>query len=146
MLKSRFAALAAVAVFLACGDGGNSPSPNKFAGTWDATKMEFTNVANTAEKVDVIAAGGTFVILIESTGDYQWTVDIPGEPLETSSGTWSASADVFTTKETGSSGNMQFDWSLNGNTLTLAGANVEFDFDDDGLEDAARLTLVLVKQ
>lgn len=68
MRGSRVAAFAALAVSLACGDGGSSPSPDKFAGTWDATKLEFTNVANSSEKVDVITLGATLVVVFEARG------------------------------------------------------------------------------
>jgi hypothetical protein len=152
MRGSRFAALAALAalaVSLACGDGGNGPSRDQFAGTWDATKLEFTNVANTSEKVDVIAdLSGTFVIVLESNGTYQATATVPGQPVENTTGTWSVSSDVLTIKETGVSFNLQFNWSLSGNTLTISGADSEFDFTDNGVDDPvqAKVSAVLVKR
>lgn len=74
------------------------------------------------------------------------TLDVPGEPTEVITGTWSASADVFTIRESGSSGNQQFDWNLNGTTLTLSGANGDFDFDGDDIDEPAKVTVVLLKQ
>jgi len=146
MHGSRFAALAALAVSLACGGDSSGPSRDKFAGIWDATKLEYTNTANTSEKVDIIALGATYVIELTSGGDYTATVTPPGGAPEIETGTWSASADVFTLKETGSSGNMQFDYTLSGNTLTASGANTDFDFDGDDVPEPARLSAVLVRQ
>ena len=146
MRGSRFATIAALTVSLACGGDGSGPSRDQFAGTWDATKLEFTNVANTSQKVDIIALGATFVIVLESTGDYQETLVVPGSAPENTTGTWSVSSDVITIKETGSSGDQQFNWSLSGNTLTISGANTDFDFNGDGVDEPAKLSAVLVKR
>jgi hypothetical protein len=146
MLKRQVAGLALLALSLACSDGGNAPSPSTFAGTWDASKLEFTNTSNTSQKVDVIALGATLVVVIESSGDYQSTLTLPGDPPEVTTGTWSASSDVFTMKETGSSGDRQFHWSMSGSTLTLSGANTDFDFDNNGTSESAKLTVVLVRR
>lgn len=146
MSGSRFAVFAALALSLACGDGGGGPSRDKFAGTWDATKLEFTNTANTSEKVDIIALGGTYVIELASSGSYSAVLTPPGGAPEVTTGTWSASADIFKLKETGTSGDMQFDYNLSGNTLTVSGANTDFDFDGDDVPEPARLSAVLVRQ
>jgi hypothetical protein len=133
-----------LAVSLACGDGGSGPSRSEFAGTWDATKLEFTNVANTSQKVDIIAQGATFVIVLETNGTYQATITVPGQPVDNTTGTWSASAQVFTLKETGTSFVLQFSWSLSGNTLTISGADSDFDF--GGGDVPAKVAAVLVRR
>ena len=135
-----------VALSLACGDGGSSPSPNQFAGTWDGTKLEFTKVGSPSTKVDVVAAGGTLVVVLHEGGTYQMTLTLPGGAPEVTSGTWSASADVFTMQETGVSWEMQFDWHLAGSTLTLSGADGDFDFDGDDILEAAKVGAVLVRR
>ena len=146
MRGSRLVTLAAVAVSLACGGDGNGPNRDQFAGTWDATKLEFTNVANPSEKVDIIAAGATFVIVLESNGTYQAEIVIPGQAPDNTTGTWSVSSDVITLRETGVSFSLQFNWSLSGNTLTISGADTEFDFNDDGTDEPAKASAVLVKR
>lgn len=148
MRASRFAAYAALTVSLACGGDGSGPSRTEFEGTWDATKLEFTNVANTSEKVEVIALGATYTIVLVSDGTYQATLGVPGSAPEVTTGTWSVSSDVITIKETGSSGDQQFNWSLSGNTLTISGANTDFDFDGNGPrgDEAAKVSAVLVRQ
>lgn len=137
---------AACALSLACGDGGSAPSRSKFAGTWDGTKLEFTKVGSPSTKVDVIAAGGTVVVVLDEGGTYEWTLTPPGGPPETSTGTWSASADVFTIRESGVAWEMQFDWSMSGSTLTLSGADGDFDFNGDDIMEAAKVDVVLVQR
>jgi hypothetical protein len=146
MLTSRVIGIAALAGFLACGDGGTAPNPDELAGTWDGTKVEFINEANPAQRVDVIAAGGSYVLVLQSAGSYQGTLTVPGEAPMVATGTWSASADIFTMNETGTSGDMQFDYSRSGATLTLSGANTDWDFNDDGVDEPAKVTVVLVKR
>jgi hypothetical protein len=146
--RSLVTAVAAAALSLACGGDGSGPSPDSFAGTWDATKYEFTNVANTSEKVDVIALGATLVVVLNADETYEATATPPGGAPEVTTGTWHASSDVFTIRETGISGEMQFDYHRSGNTLTLSGASDEFDFDGDDQTppEAARVSAVLVRR
>jgi len=148
MRASRFAAFAALTVSLACGGDGSGPSRDQFVGTWDATKLEFTNVANTSEKVEIISLGATYTIVLESNGTYGATLVVPGSAPELTTGTWSVSSDVITIKETGSSGDQQFNWSLSGNTLTISGANTDFDFDGGGprIDEPAKVSAILVRQ
>jgi hypothetical protein len=145
----RIASLAA-AILLAAGacndDDGTGPSPSALAGTWNATKFEYVEVANPANKIDVIPLGGTLTVVLTGAGAFTAASTFPGEAPFNAAGTWSASADVFTLNFTsGMSGTQQFDFSLSGNTLTLNGADAEFDFDDDDVDDPAKLNLVLVR-
>jgi hypothetical protein len=133
----------------ACGgDGGSGPSSSDLAGTWRASRMEFVNAANPSTKVEVIALGATLTVQLSAGGAYTSTLTMPGEPAEVTTGTWSSSTDVFTLHwtEGGFIGEMQFDWTLSASTLTLQGADSEFDFNDDGVGEAAKLNLVLVRQ
>jgi hypothetical protein len=43
-------------------------------------------------------------------------------------------------------GEWQFDMVLSGNTLTLSGADGEYDFNDDDVDDPAKVNLVLVRE
>ena len=138
-------AVTALTVALACGGDGNGPNRNQFVGTWDATKLEFTNKANPAQIVDVIAAGATFVASLEADGTYQIILTVPGQAPEVSTGTWSASADILTFQE-GQVSTTQFSWSLSGNTLTLSGADSDFDFDGDDVNEPAKLGGVFVRR
>jgi hypothetical protein len=134
------------ALSLACGDGGSAPNPDKFAGTWDATSYVFTNPSNTSQKVDVIALGATLVVVMDAGGTYEATLTMPSEAPEVTTGTWSASADVLTLKETGIPGETQFDYHLTASTLTISGGHGEFDFNGDDVPDDARISGAFVRQ
>jgi hypothetical protein len=130
----------------ACGDG-TGVEESDFVGTWDATSLEYTNAADPNQTVDVIDLGATFVITMEADGTFSATITIPGEVPEPMTGTWSVNlGDDFTIRETGVPGEMQFDYSLSGNTLTIIGGDTHFDFGDDDIEESAILDAVLVKR
>lgn len=126
----------------ACSD--TSAPMDSFVGTWNATKMVFTSVADTATKLDVIALGATFRMTLAA--DSTWRA-ITTEPLatpDTTTGTWSAGVDVLTLEETGQSGNIQFQYVMSGNTVTLTGGSVDFDF--GGGDEPATLSITATKQ
>ena len=126
----------------ACSDSG--PSADSFLGTWSATQMEFTRTANPAETVEIIGDGATFKITFAADSTWQAVLTAPGMQPDTSSGTWAASIDVLTIVTTGMSGEQQFDYVLSGTTLTLSGANTDWDFGSG--DEAATLSITLTKQ
>ena len=138
--------LATAAVVSGCGGDGNGPNQDQFVGTWNATSVVYTNQANTAQKVDLVAEGATVVVVLAASGNYIITATLPGEAPDVTTGTWSASADVLTLHETGVAFSLQFDWNLAGSTLTISGADSEFDFNGDGVPEAAKLGVVLERQ
>ena len=128
---------------VSCSDS-TAVDPESLLGTWDATKVEFTRVANAQDKVDVIALGGTLVMTLSANDVCTGTFTVPGTAPENLVGTWTVSADVFTLHWTGDTGNTQFDMSRSGDILTLTGGDVDYDF---GVGDeAAKLTVVLDKR
>jgi hypothetical protein len=130
------------------GDGGTAPNPTTFDGTWVATKVEYTSVANPATKVEVIALGASLTVQFNTNGSYTSTLTMPGETPEATAGTWSASAEVFTLTwfEAGFTHEMQFDWTMSGATLTMVGADSDFDFAGDDELVPAKLNVTLVRQ
>jgi hypothetical protein len=127
----------------ACSDSG-APSIDSFVGTWNATRMEFTRVANPADKEEIIAGGATFQITLKADSTWSGVLTVPPGAADTASGTWSASLDVLTIVTTGMSGEQQFDYVLSGTTLTLSGANTDWDFGSG--DEAATLSITLTKQ
>jgi hypothetical protein len=131
----------------ACGDDGTAPSEEQLAGTWKATKAEFVSKANSSQKVEIVALGATVTVTLTEGGAFTLVVSIPGSPVETNTGTWSASGEVLTLHfATGFIGQWEFDMSLSGNTLTLSGADAEFDVNGDDQDDEVKLNLVLARQ
>jgi hypothetical protein len=129
---------------LSCGDG-TGPSTDDLAGTWLATKAEIVSVANPAVKVDLVALGGTVRLVLTAAHAFTLTVSMPGEPQEVTTGTWSSSVDVLTLND-GAADIWQFEMTLDGDTLRLTGADIEFNVDGVGGDDPAKLNLVLSRE
>jgi len=128
---------------LACGSDGVGPSPDEIAGTWTATKMEYVSVSQPVQTVDLIDEGGTATLALNANGTYTFTVTPNGEPQTVDTGDWELDGDIMTVLPDGTTFQLQFDVALAGNTLTLTGADAEFDF-GSGDEDA-KLNLELVR-
>jgi hypothetical protein len=135
----------AALTLISCGDDGTGPAPETFAGTWTATRFEYVDATDATNRIELIGLGATLVLQLQGNGTFSYTVTVPGEPDETSSGTWSNTADTFTMQEAGSSFGLTFDFVRSGNTLTLTGADAEYDIDDDGVEEEAKLNITLVR-
>lgn len=108
-------------------------------GTWRATKLEFTNKANTAQKVDLVPLGAQLTIVVESSGRAISTFSFQG------------STSVDTSQIAIRGDTLLIDgeravFVLSGNTLTLTDNEEEFDFNQDGTQDPAILVAVLVRQ
>ena len=134
-------------LFAACGDDDSTgPVNSSLVGTWDATVIQLTSVADPGEAVELVSQGASGRLVLQADGGFGLSVGVPGEPTEFGNGDWS-STDVLTLDfgEGDIQGRWQFDIDLNGNTLRLTGADTEWDFDDDGSEDPAKLNLTLVR-
>lgn len=131
----------------ACGGSSGSPtgpSTQTLAGTWRATSAEFVsqNV-----RVEVVSRGVVMTLALAAAGTCTLTVTAPAEPAESFGGTWHASAEVLTlTWTSGLHGNSQFDLTLAGNTMTLAGGHVMYDVNGDDVDDEAVLNATLTRQ
>lgn len=136
---------AAVLALGGCKSNTGPEDPEGFLGTWNATKAEFTSVANSGTHVDIVAGGSTVVLLFNAT-TFTLTVTDPGESPVVSGGTWSASTDIMTlTWTSGSSGESQFEYTLSGDDLTLDNGHMQYDF-TPGSPEEALLDLVLHRQ
>ena len=145
----RFLPVLPILLLASCGgDGDDTTGPvnNGLVGTWDATAIQLTSVADPADVVELISQGANGRLVLQSNGDFGLSIGIPGEPTEFGNGTW-GSTDVLTLNfgDGDIQGTWQFDIDLNGNTLRLTGADTEWDFDDDGTDDPAKLDLTLTR-
>jgi hypothetical protein len=138
-----FVLAAAIAAGSACGsgDGGSGPGPGAITGTWQLTKMLFVTVASPTQSIDLIAVGGTATLTFDPDKTFTIQLNMPSVPPETLTGTWSLSSDVLTLIPDWFTGNMQFDITLSGQTLKLAGAHVGYDVDGDGADEPSILTI-----
>jgi len=141
----RGAALVAAVVGTgaACGggDGGNGPSASEIEGTWNATRVLFVSQADPQQSVDLIALGATGVIVLDPSKAFTFTLTPTVGPVEVQTGTWKLSGTMLTVTPTGAAFNWQFNVTLTATTIKLAGADVEFDINDDGTDEPAKLTI-----
>jgi hypothetical protein len=129
----------------ACSDSG-APATDEFVGTWDALKIEFTRVADTTVKEDIfVTQNARMEVTFFADSTWQSIETIP-PVVDTVGGTWMASIDVLTLTQTGQAGNQQFTFVLSGNTVTLTGGDTDWDFGMGGGDEAAKLSLTLVKR
>ena len=133
------AALALVSVN--CGD---SVAPADLVGTWSATKLQFTNQANSSETIDIVAEGGSFTISILANGTWQATLAIPDMSPQVGGGTYDVSGTDLVLFETGDPVGTDYSISLSGNTLTITSTDLTWDFGSGDV--AARLDGTLVRQ
>jgi hypothetical protein len=146
MRASAIVLFATLALCAGCGSEPAGPDPETMAGTWVATSAQFVRVASPPMTVDVIPMGGSLVLILAANGTFTLNFAFPGEGVDTRQGNWNASFDVLTLNYTpGAFGPRQFDLNLSGNTLTLRGADVDFEFVGHTAEPA-KLNLVLTRQ
>ena len=122
---------------------------SELAGTWEATKAQFS-VSSTS--VDVVEDGGTARMTVQSSGDFALTLDPVDRPAYTVRG------EMFWEKWEGTYyfaivwDDEPGDWdtyghTYNGTTLTLnGGTNTgEYDFDNDGDMEPCTVHFIFVR-
>lgn len=122
---------------LAC---GSDVAEEDIVGTWNATDFVFSNFEDPVVDFDVIDAGGDITIILRADGTYTITsvfLDLDDD------GDWVLNGDVLTFDD-GTVDESAFDVSLDGNTLTIHGEDLEFDFGDG--DEPAQLDATFVRQ
>ena len=142
-MKNIHLAISALALILmtACGDA-TGLEPADLQGTWTANSMVFTSTADPTVTVDLIVEGATLSLALAADGMFLWTFTELGAAAETSTGAYSVVGSTLTLAETGSL--KRFAITRDGNNMTLT-ANDEYDFDEDGLDEAAMLRITLTR-
>jgi hypothetical protein len=121
--------LAAVSLLGCRKESPTAPGVQGLPGSWRATRAEFVSRANPSVRVEIIARGSTMTLLLNEAKTFTLTINTPGEAPKVEQGTWNNSVDILTLKRTGQSGESQFDYTLSGDTLMLAGGSALFAFD-----------------
>ncbi len=143
------ALLASVA--LGCSDSAAGPGPNGEAtpallvGTWVGSSYVVTSMANTSLSADLFDMGMTLTITFTET-DYSGLSTFPGDLDENFSGTYTISGLQITTNEVGQVDPEIFTYSLSGSILTMSGSDETYDFDNNGVDEAASFVMILNKQ
>ena len=147
-LLRKLAPLLAVTFVASCSDdfvSGADSTPEEvvdaLVGTWNATSFVFTNKANSSETFDLLADGGSFSITFTATGGFSGSSTFEGA-TDTFSGTYIVQGTNLMLTDGQSNDVESFAFTVSGNTLTLVFEDVEFDFDNDGVDEPATVTLV----
>ena len=128
-----------------CSDDGTGPKEAlaPLVGVWTAESLVLTNQQNPGISVDLIATGATFTLSILSTGQYSASLSAFGQ-ANTEVGTVTVSGDQITITPTTPPGPaISGAFYFQGETLVLDGES-EFDFNQDGILEAALVHLELV--
>lgn len=135
-------------------DQGPDFAISELAGTWNATSMTFSFSGQGAipepSFYDLIAEGGSATLTVQSNGRFTLTVMPMGEPAESFGGLmYFEDGEFFAIQfdEDPPNDPTYFGATLSGNTFSLNGGpdTAEWDFDGDGNDEPASVSLVLVK-
>lgn len=148
MSRARHAATVALVTILltACGkDNPTGPKPSEITGRWTATKVEYVNKAAPATRVDLIALGTAVVVSINSDKSFLSIETPSGGSPDTTTGDWSMDGEIFKVTPTGMPFSWEWNAALSGNTLSLTGADMEYDFDGNSVPEQADQNMTLVR-
>jgi hypothetical protein len=146
MTRRIWTVLLAMAALAACGDDDNEAPPvDDLTGTWSITRFEYVSQADPDVRVELIEQGGAGTVTLAANGTYTATITFPGEAPAQATGTWSYTADTFTLRDAENAFDWVFALEVGTDTLILTGADAEFDFDDDEIDDPADWNLTLVR-
>ena len=119
--------------------------PAEVVGNWEARSYLVSNNANPLDLVDLIQEGYNLFLSIQANGNYSSTFSFPGIPNETESGT---ATFINSTVTINPSDDDPFTmaYQLSDSIITFIDTNSTFDFDDDGTDEAATESIILVRQ
>ena len=146
MRANAFVILYLAALLPACGKSQTAPSPATLTGSWRATRAEYVSRTNSNVRTEIVSRGTVLVLTLNADHSYALAITDPGQAGNLLGGTWSSSSDVLTLKQTGVSGETEFDMVLSGNTLTLTGGHVLYDIEGDGIFDECVLNATFARQ
>ncbi len=125
----------------------NEFSVAEFAGTWQAKTWEFTNDADPLETVDLIALGGGVTATLESNARYTMQFTNLDGSTETEAGRLHIVGPYIVPLNDGHIGDPDaFLCELSGDIMTLVANSATYDFDADGVEEDALLTVLWERQ
>ncbi|MGD2134544.1 MAG: hypothetical protein PVF27_00215 [Gemmatimonadales bacterium] len=143
-------ALALAATLTVACDSTTSPEDltvEDVVGSWTATSIEYTLLADTTQKFDVIANGvASLSLSVQASGSFTFTFVLLGDS-DSGTGTLTISNGVATITGAGDLDDSYTITAYDGTTLTMEAPSVDFDFPPpDGVEETASVEVVLQLQ
>lgn len=117
-------------------------SAGSLLGAWSATRWEYRS--EDGRRVDLVAELGGVVTVGLSTGAWVLTFTIPGRGVRSTGGTFGGEGSLLVLRAEGSEPVM-LRVRLSGDTLTWTDEHSGWDFDGDGVDEAATLVAVFVR-
>ncbi len=141
----------ALVAALACGDDSSDPlgpgslTQAHLVGTWNITRLEYSEHAPGTREFDEIADGGaSATITIQANGDYTVVITV-GTDEETNTGNFEVTDEGVIDTSEGEQEPGVWEFILNGNTLSGENTDGGHDFEDDGTEESVDVHVTLVK-
>ena len=129
-----------LSTFISCSsdDEPSTEGVSEIAGTWTATQATFNGV-------DVVLEGGSVTLIIQSNGNFTFTIKRPGRNDMIFTGRLGFDEQWLAVEYDTSPGEYEYyDISYDANNLHI-GANSEFDFDGDGTDEFVIFFLDMVR-
>ena len=117
---------------------GNTLSISDIQGNWIATSATFT----APQFTDILAEGATVTLAIQSNGRFTFTMMMPGEPDDVTTGKLGFDGDFLAVRFDDEEEEASFFISLINEILTLRG-QTELDLDGNGVDDFGILELIM---
>jgi hypothetical protein len=130
---------------LGCGDEGPSDdlAYGELEGTWVLLSLIFTSDANPSTQFDFRAAGGSGSLKFEADTTFLMIlVPDPGSPTETASGPVALEGSTVVLTDNADPDLPLLSGTLSAQRLTLETENAEYDFNGDGTDEPARVSVV----
>ncbi len=149
LMRTLSTTVLAAALVVGCSDSTDpgNVSEDDLAGVWSATQFLLTSTADPTVTVDRISQDGWFTLTINADGTWSEEGEFPGDPpkVESGSGTYVIQGSNLVLTEDDDPEPFTLAFVLSGNTLTLTSTDEPFDFDEDGVEEAGTLEIVLTR-
>ena len=120
--------------------------PDDLAGTWTATAMVFTSVADPTLSVDIVAVdGAALTIVLVADATYTFAFTSPVEPSENLDGAYEVTGTTLTFSPSGTGSPEPYTLVRDGDTMTLTDAADAYVFTPQGAEESATLVITLAR-
>jgi hypothetical protein len=117
--------------------------PGALPGSWSATRWEYTD--GSGRRVDLVAELGGIVTLSLSAGTWVLTFAVPGRGVRSAGGTFAADGHTLALRPVPEGAPVVLAYRVSADTLSWNDAHSGWDFDGDGVDEAASLVAVFVR-